>query len=132
VDGEKLVRCISASLRRKRHQERRTHEKDQGDPDFTNLGDKALCCAIVPCRDDPVVSPPDIKDTTNCLQKFEHEKRELLFTFNEPSKWQQKSYQADHVDISRLLEQLPVSMQELLPIPSYVALCNISSNRTNT
>jgi hypothetical protein len=70
-----------------RHQERRTHEKDQGDSDLTNLRDKALCCAIVPCRDDPVVSPPDIKDTTSCLQKFEHEKRELLCKFNEPSKW---------------------------------------------
>jgi hypothetical protein len=54
-----------------------THEGDQGDSDFTNLFDKALCCAIVPCRDDPLVSPPYIEDTTNCLQKIECEKREL-------------------------------------------------------
>jgi hypothetical protein len=54
-----------------------THEGDQGDSEFTNLFDKALCCAIGPCRDDPVVSPPDIGDTTNCLQKFKYENREL-------------------------------------------------------
>jgi hypothetical protein len=42
-----------------------THEGDQGDSEFTTLFDKALCCAIGPCRDDPVVSPPDIEDTTN-------------------------------------------------------------------
>jgi hypothetical protein len=53
-----------------------TYESDQGDPQLTKLLDKALCCAIVPCRDDPVVSPPgpDIKNTTNCLKKVEHEK----------------------------------------------------------
>jgi hypothetical protein len=54
-----------------------THEDDQGDSEFTNLCDKALCSAIVPCRDDPVVSPPDVEDTTHCLQKVEYEKREL-------------------------------------------------------
>ena len=62
-----------------------THEGDQGDSDFTNLFDKALCCAIVSGRDDPVVSPPDIEDTTNCLQKVEYEKRELSCKFNELS-----------------------------------------------
>jgi hypothetical protein len=41
-----------------------THEGDQADSEFTNLFDNALCCAIGPCRDDPVVSPPDIEDTT--------------------------------------------------------------------
>ncbi len=56
-----------------RHREE-THEGAQGDSEITNLLDKALCCAIVPCRDDPVVSPSDIKGATNCLQKVEHEK----------------------------------------------------------
>jgi hypothetical protein len=55
-----------------------THEGGQGDSEITNLFDKALCCAIGPCRDDPIVSPPDIEDATSCLQKFEYEKRELL------------------------------------------------------
>jgi hypothetical protein len=54
-----------------------THEGDQGDSEFTNLCDKALCCAIGPFRDDPLVSPPDIEDTANSLPKFEYEKREL-------------------------------------------------------
>ncbi len=44
-----------------------THEGAQGDSEITNLLDKALCCAIMACRDDPVVSPPDSKDATNCL-----------------------------------------------------------------
>jgi hypothetical protein len=72
VDSEKLVRCILAVSHTQRHEE--THEGDQGDSDFTNLFDKALCCAIGPCRDDPVMSPPDIEDTTNGLQKIECEK----------------------------------------------------------
>jgi hypothetical protein len=55
-----------------------THEGDQRDSNFTNLLDDALCHAIVPCRDDPSVSPPDIEDTTHGLQKFEHEEGELL------------------------------------------------------
>jgi hypothetical protein len=54
-----------------------TYEGDQADSEFTNLFDKALCCAIRSCRDDPVVSPPDTEDTANCLQEVEHEKREL-------------------------------------------------------
>jgi hypothetical protein len=54
-----------------------THEDDQGHSEFTSLFNNALCCAIVPRRHDPVVSPPDIEDTTNCLQKVECEKREL-------------------------------------------------------
>ena len=67
VDGEKLVGCISASPRRKDIGRGKTHENDKGDPEVTDLLDKTLCRTIVPCRDDPVVSPPDIKDTTNCL-----------------------------------------------------------------
>ena len=51
-----------------------THEGDQGDSEFTNLFDKALCCAIGPCCDDPVVSPPDIEHTANGLQKIECKK----------------------------------------------------------
>jgi hypothetical protein len=54
-----------------------THEGDQGDSEFTKLCDNALCCAIGPCRDDPVVSPPDIEETVNCSPKLEYEKRKL-------------------------------------------------------
>ena len=63
VDSEKLVSCISAGSHTQRQEE--THEDDQGDSKITNLFDKALCCAIGPRRDDPVVSPPDIEDTAN-------------------------------------------------------------------
>jgi hypothetical protein len=76
VDSEKLVSCLSAGSHTKTLGEE-THEGDQADSEFTNLCDKALCCTIGPRRDDPVVSPPDIEDTANCLQKFEYEKREL-------------------------------------------------------
>ncbi len=51
-----------------------THEGDQGDSEFTNLLDDALCCAIGSRHDDPVVSLPDIEDTTNCLQNVDYEK----------------------------------------------------------
>ena len=54
-----------------------THEGDQRDSEFTSLLDKALCRAIGPRRDDPVVSPPEVEDTTNCLQKIEYKKRAL-------------------------------------------------------
>jgi hypothetical protein len=54
-----------------------THEGNQTDSEFTNLLNEALCRAIDSCRDDPVVSPPDIEDTANCLQNVEYEKREL-------------------------------------------------------
>jgi hypothetical protein len=60
-------------------------EGDQRDSNFTNLLDDALCHAIVPCRDDPSVSPPDIEDTTHGLQKFEHE-------------------EGEHVDVSRPMD----------------------------
>ena len=40
--------------------------------------------------------------------------------------------QADHVDVGRPLKQLPIAVWELLPIPVYVALRNISSNKINT
>jgi len=76
-------------------------EGDQTDSEFTSLLNKALYCAIWPCRDDPVVSPPDAKDTANCLQKVEYEKRE-------------------HIDVSRLLKQLPSTVWERLLIPMYV------------
>ena len=55
-----------------------TYEGDQADSEFTSLLNKALCCAKGPRRDDPVVSPPGIEDTTNCLQKVKYEKRELI------------------------------------------------------
>jgi len=94
---------------------------DQRDSYFTSLLDNALCCAIAPCRDDPVVA--------NCLQKVEYEKRELSCKFNEPSKRQQKNCQEDHVDVSRSLEQVPFTIWKRLPLPSYVPVCNMSSNR---
>ena len=46
----------------------KTHENDQ-DSEFTNLFNKALCCAIGPCRDNPIVNTLDVEDTPNCLQK---------------------------------------------------------------
>ena len=109
-----------------------THKGDQRDSNFTNLLYDALCHAIVPCRDDPVVSPPDIEDTTHGLQKFEHKEEELLRKLNEPSEWQRENYQADHVDVSRPLDQLPVTLWKRLPIPSYVPLCDMSSKRRDT
>ena len=54
-----------------------THEGDQGYSEIANLFDNALCCAIGPRRDDPVVSPPNIEDTASCLQEVEYEEREL-------------------------------------------------------
>jgi hypothetical protein len=54
-----------------------THEGDQGDSEFTDLFNNALRCAIGPCRDDPLVDPPDIEDATSCLHYVECEKREL-------------------------------------------------------
>ena len=46
----------------------KTHEDDQ-DSEFTNLFNNALCCAIGPCRDNPIVNTLDVEDTPNCLQK---------------------------------------------------------------
>jgi hypothetical protein len=66
VDGEKLKLYISGVSHAKTLEEE-THEDDQGDSEFTYLLNNALCCAIGPCRDDPVVSPPDTEDTTSCL-----------------------------------------------------------------
>jgi hypothetical protein len=51
-----------------------TYEGDQGDSEFTNLFDKTLYCAIGPCRDDTIVSPPGTEDTANRLQDVEDEK----------------------------------------------------------
>ncbi len=82
----------------------------------------------MPCGDDPIVSPPDIEDTTHGLQEIEHEEGELSYEFNEPRKCKQNNCQADHVDVSRPLEQLPVTVWKRLPIPSYIPLCNMSSN----
>ena len=78
---------ISGSQTEKILYKGRTHEGDQRDTNFTNLLYDALCCAIVPCRDDPAVSPPDIKDTAYGLQKIEHKEGELSREFNEPSEW---------------------------------------------
>ena len=86
VNGKKLAKCTPVGLKSQRHcYEGETHEGDQRDSNFTNLLDDALGCAIVPSRDDPVVSPSDIEDTTHSLEKIEHEERELSRDFNKPS-----------------------------------------------
>ena len=51
-----------------------THEGDQGDSEFTCLFNDALYRAIGPYCDDPVVSPPDIEETADCLQDIKYEK----------------------------------------------------------
>ena len=56
---------------------KKTNEGDQGNSKFTNLLDDALCRAIWSSRDDAVVSPSDIENTTHGLQKVECEKGEL-------------------------------------------------------
>ena len=121
VDSEKLISCISTGGSHAKTLGERTHEDDQRDSKCTNLFDGALYCAIRPCRDDPVVSPPDTEETADCLQNVEYEKRELWWTFNEPGKWQQKNCQTDHVDVSRPLKQLepPTTVWERLLIPTY-------------
>lgn len=48
-----------------------TYDDDQRDSNLTDLLDDALCCAIVPCRDDPAVGPPDIEEATDCLHNVE-------------------------------------------------------------
>ena len=68
---------ISGSQTERHCNKGETYDADQRDSNFTDLLDDALYCAIVPCRDDPAVSPPGIKDTTNCLQKVEYKKRNL-------------------------------------------------------
>ena len=68
-----------------------TYKGDRGDPQFTKLLDDALRCAIVPCRHDPVVSPPNIEDTPHGLEEVEHKKGNLSHIFNEPSKGQPKN-----------------------------------------
>jgi hypothetical protein len=40
--------------------------------------------------------------------------------------------QTDHVDVSRPLEQPPAILWKYFPVPSYVPLCNMSSNRRDT
>ena len=76
MDSEKLVSRISVGLTRKSLREE-SYEDDQADSEFAKLFDKALCCAIGPYRDGPVVNPFDTEDATSCLQKVENEKREL-------------------------------------------------------
>ena len=76
VNGKNLAKCTSVQSERHCYKGK-THEGDKADTSFTNLLDDALCCAIVPCLDDPVVSPPDVEDTTHGLQRLEHEEGEL-------------------------------------------------------
>jgi len=76
VDRKNLVRCASISLRPE-FTGRRDNKNDQGNPEFTNLLDDALCRTIGSGRNDPVVSPPDIEYTTPGLQNIKHEKRKL-------------------------------------------------------
>jgi hypothetical protein len=86
VDSEKLVNLYISEVSHAKTLGEETHKGDQGDSETTNLFGNALCCAIGPHRDDPLVSPSDIEDTTSCLQKVEYEKRELSRNFNEPSR----------------------------------------------
>ena len=80
MDGEKLVRCASVSSGTRTSREE-TYQRDQRDSKFTSLLDHALRCAIIPCRHDPGVSPPDIEDTTHGLQKVKRKKGELSRKF---------------------------------------------------
>jgi hypothetical protein len=56
-----------------------TYKSDQGDPEFTNLLNNALGCAIRAYCDDSVVGPSNIKDTAHGLQTIEHKKEKLLY-----------------------------------------------------
>jgi len=42
-----------------------------------------------------------------------------------------KNNSTDHIDVKRALEQLPVMPCDIFPVPSYVPLRNVSSNRTD-
>jgi hypothetical protein len=55
-----------------------TNQDAQADTDFTKLLDYALCCAIRPGGDNPVMNPPDINDATHRLPNVEKEKGRLL------------------------------------------------------
>ena len=66
VDSKKLGGCHQRVSNPKTIGEE-THECDQGHPKFTDLLDDTLSCAIVPCRHDPIVSPPNIEDTAHGL-----------------------------------------------------------------
>ena len=68
-----------------------TYKGGSGYPQFSYLLNDALCCAIVPCRHNPVVSPPNIKDTPHGLEEVEHKKGNLSHEFNEPSKGRLKT-----------------------------------------
>jgi hypothetical protein len=56
---------------------RRDDKNDQGNPEFANLLDDALCRAIGPSRDNPIVGPSDIEYTTPGLQNIKYEKGKL-------------------------------------------------------
>ena len=80
VNGKKLAKCTSVQSER-HYYKGKTHEGDKADSSFINSLDDALCCAIVPCLGDPVVSPPDVEDTTHGLQRIEHEEGKLSREF---------------------------------------------------
>ena len=76
MNRKNLVRCASISLGSE-FTRRRDDKNDQGNPEFTNLLDDALCRTIGTGRDNPVVSPPDIEYTTPGLQDIKYEKGKL-------------------------------------------------------
>jgi hypothetical protein len=50
-----------------------TNQDTQANSDFAKLLDYALSCAIRPGRDDPIVNPPDVDDSTHGLPDVESE-----------------------------------------------------------
>jgi hypothetical protein len=121
----------SVALGYKGHYKKETNQGNKGNSEFTNLLDDALCCAIWTSHDDSVVSPPDIEDATHGLQNVEYKKGGLSFKSNKSGEeCEGENHSTDHVDVSRPLEQLPFKPSSVLPVPSYVPLCN-RSNRTD-
>jgi hypothetical protein len=82
MDGENLVRCTS-TLRDPNTVRGGTHKSDQCDPQFTDLLNNALSCAITAYCDDPVVGPSNIEDTAHGLQNIVHKKGKLSRDWNE-------------------------------------------------
>ena len=76
MNRKNLVNRASVSLR-SGFKRRQDDKNDQGNPEFTNLLNDALCRTIGTGRDNPVVSPPDIEYTTPGLQDIEYEKGKL-------------------------------------------------------
>ena len=76
MSGENLVSCISVLQEASMIREG-AYESDQCDPQFTDLLNNALGCAIRANCNDPVVNPSNVEDTTQGLQNIIHKKRKL-------------------------------------------------------